>query len=182
FDPAASDAANDGAIGAIVGHEISHTVDLLGADWDAQGRAHGWWTAADSAGFQAAAQPLVDQFSSYRPYPDVGVNGERTRGENTADLAGLASAFEAYRATLGSRATDAEYVRQQDREFFIGFARSWRSVLKESALRAQVATDNHAPERYRIALVRNIDAWYDAFQVMPGQKLYLEPASRVRVW
>ena len=182
FDPTASDAANYGAIGAIIGHEMSHFVDLLGADWDADGRASGWWTAEDSARFQEAAAPLVQQFSGYRPFPDTAVNGERSRTENVADLGGLVAAFDAYRRTLGGRATDLDYVRQQDREFFIGFARSWRSKMQEGALRTQVANDSHAPERYRIATVRNVDAWYDAFHVMPGQRLYLEPAARVRIW
>ncbi|HEU5217038.1 MAG TPA: M13 family metallopeptidase, partial [Gemmatimonadales bacterium] len=182
FDPTASDAASYGAIGAIVGHEMSHFVDLLGAEWDAEGRAGRWWTPDDLARFQSAADPLVRQFSGYRPFPDLAVDGERTRSENIADLAGLSAAFDAYHRTLGSRASDPDYVRQQNREFFLGFARSWRSNMVEGALRTQLATDNHAPDRYRIATVRNLDAWYDAFQVMPGQKLYLEPAARVRIW
>jgi putative endopeptidase len=182
FDPTASDAANYGAIGAIVGHEVSHFVDLLGAEYDAKGRMRHWWTPEDLARFQALVAPLVNQFSSYRPLPDLSIDGGRTQVENIADLAGLASAFDAYRRTLGSRANDKAYLRQQDREFFIGFARSWRSKTSESAMRAQLATDSHAPERYRIATVRNIDAWYDAFDVRPGQRLYLEPGERVRIW
>jgi putative endopeptidase len=182
FDPAASDAANYGAIGAIVGHEVSHLVDPLGADYDAEGQLRHWWTAEDSTRFQGLSAPLVTQVSSYQPLPGLSIDGKRTQTENTADLAGLASAFAAYRRTLGSRATDKAYVRQQDREFFIGFARSWRSKTSESALRAQLASDSHAPESYRIATVRNIDAWYDAFDVLPGQRLYLEPRERVRIW
>jgi predicted metalloendopeptidase len=182
FDPEASDAANSGAIGAIVGHEISHFVDLLGRDWDQEGRAGRWWTSADSARFDNAAAALVRQFAGYRPFPDAAVDGGRTRTENVGDLAGLAAAFDAYRRTIAGRVTDPDSVRRLDREFFIGFARSWRSRLRDSALRAQVAGDSHAPERYRIATVRNIDAWYDAFDVRPGQRLYLEPAARVRVW
>ena len=182
FDPAASDAANYGAIGAIVGHEISHYVDVLGAEWDTDGRARRWWTAEDSARFRAAATPLVRQYAGYRPFPDMAVDGERTRTENVADLAGLVSAFDAYRRTLGSRISDRAYVRRLDREFFLGFARSWRSRMRDGALRTQVAGDSHAPERYRIATVRNLDAWYDAFDVVPGQRLYLEPAARVRIW
>jgi putative endopeptidase len=182
FDPTASDAANYGAIGAIVGHEVSHFVDLLGAEYDAEGRMRHWWTAEDLARFQALVAPLVNQFSSYRPFPDLSIDGKRTQTENIADLAGLAAAFDAYRGTLGSRATDKAYVRRQDREFFIGFARSWRSKTSESAMRAQILSDSHAPESYRIATVRNIDAWYDAFDVQPGQRLYLEPGERVRIW
>jgi predicted metalloendopeptidase len=182
FDPAASEASNYGAIGAIAGHEISHFVDLLGADWDAEGRYGRWWSAEDVARFEAEAGKLVHQVSGYTPFPDLAVSGERTRTESVADLGGLAAAFDAHRRALGARAADTAYVRQQDREFFIGFARGWRGVMTDAALRAYLAGDSHAPERYRIAIVRNLDAWYDAFGVMPGQRLYLEPAARVRIW
>lgn len=182
FDPAASEAANYGAIGAIVGHEISHFVDLLGADWDAEGRYGRWWSPEDVARFEAEARKLVRQVSGYTPFPDLAVSGERTRTESVADLGGLAAAFDAHRRALGARAADTAHVRQQDREFFIGFARSWRGVMTDSALRAYLAGDSHAPERYRLAIVRNLDAWYDAFNVVPGQRLYLEPAARVRIW
>ncbi len=182
FDPSASDAANYGAIGAIIGHEVSHFVDTLGADYDVAGRKVNWWTAEDVAGYEAATKPLVLQFSDYRPFPDMTINGKLTLIENLADLGGLVAAFDAYRRTLGSRAGDKEYVRQHDREFFIGFARSWRTKTREDALRAQIITNDHAPENFRIATVRNIDAWYDAFDVQPGQRLYLEPKARVRIW
>jgi putative endopeptidase len=182
FDPTASDAANYGAIGAIVGHEVSHTVDMLGAEWDADKRERRWWTPEDSTRFQTAADPLMHQVSGYHPLPDLAIDGKLTQTENIADLAGLAAAFDAYRGTLGDKATDQAYVRQQDREFFIGFARSWRGKSREEALRTQLATDGHAPESFRIATVRNIDAWYDAFDVRPDQRLYLEPKARVRVW
>jgi putative endopeptidase len=182
FDPAASDAANYGAIGAIVGHEVSHLVDTLGAEYEADGRMRRWWTPEDMARYQAAIEPLVAQFSSYQPFPDLAVNGQLTLTENLADLGGLEAAFAAYRRTLGSKASDKDEVRRQDRQFFIGFARAWRSKSSEDATRAQIATDGHAPERYRIATVRNVDAWYEAFDVRPGQRLYLEPKARVRVW
>jgi putative endopeptidase len=182
FDPAASDAANYGAIGAIVGHEVSHFVDQLGAEWDADASMRHWWTPEDMTRFQATADPLLKQFAGYHPLPGLAVDGKLTGTENIADLAGLAAAFEAYRRTLGGRAGDPAYLRRQDREFFIGFARSWRGKSREEALRTQLATDGHAPEQYRIATVRNIDAWYDAFDVRPGQRLYLDPEARVRVW
>jgi predicted metalloendopeptidase len=182
FDPAASDAANYGAIGAILGHEISHTVDLLGAEWDDHLAMRHWWTDEDGSRFQAVAQRLVDQVSGYKPFSDLGLDGKRSMVENVADLGGLMAAFDAYRATLGSRVNDRDYVRRMDREFFMGFARSWRSKSSEAGLRAQIASDNHAPDRYRIATVRNLDAWYEAFDVKPGDALYLEPAQRVRVW
>ena len=181
FDPAGSDAANYGAIGAIIGHDVSHFVDVLGAEYDVDGAMRHWWTAQDSLRFQAMAEPLVQQFSGYRPLPDMAINGRLTASENIADLAGLAAAFDAHRRALGSRATDKAYVRQQDREFFLGFAQSWRSKLDETAMRRQLAND-HAPDMYRVATVRNFDAWYDAFDVTPGQRLYLEPGARVRIW
>ncbi len=181
FDPAASDATNYGAIGAIVGHEVSHFVDSLGAEYEADGRFRRWWTPEDVSRFAASYEPLVKQFSAYRPFPELTIDGKLTLTENIADLGGLAAAFDAYRFTLGSRAADKEYVRRQDRQFFIGYARAWRSKYRDEGLRKQVAND-HAPETYRIATVRNIDAWYDAFNVQPGQHLYLEPAARVRIW
>jgi endothelin-converting enzyme/putative endopeptidase len=181
FDPSASDAANYGAIGAIVGHEVSHFVDTLGADYAADGRLRRWWTDDDMTRYEAATEPLVRQFSSYRPFPDAAVDGKLALTENLADLGGLLAAFDAYRRTLGSKANDGEFVRQQDRQFFIGFARSWRAKYRDDALRAQAASD-HAPENYRVSTVRNVDAWYDAFDVKPGQRLYLEPKARVRIW
>jgi putative endopeptidase len=182
FDPAASDAANYGAIGAIIGHELSHFVDTLGADYDATGALKTWWTHEDKARFEALSSRLAGQFAAYRPLPDLGIDGQRTSGENVADLGGLTAAFDAYRATLGSRASDKALVRQRDRQFFIGFARSWRSLSNEAALRTQLSKDSHAPDRYRIATVRNLDAWYEAFDVRPGQALYLPPEARVRIW
>jgi predicted metalloendopeptidase len=181
FDETASDAATYGAIGAIIGHDVTHFVDALGAQYAIEGRARRWWTAEDSARFQALAEPLVNQFSAYRPFPDSSVNGKLTETENVADLGGLAAAFDAYRRTLGSRIKDKGYVRQHDREFFIAFAQSWRAKIGEGAMRKQLASD-HAPENYRVATVRNFDAWYDAFDVSKGQRLYLEPKERVRVW
>ena len=182
FDPAASDAASYGAIGAIAGHEISHFVDPLGANYDADGGLHPWWTNADKVKFDASAAALVNQFSSYRPFPDLSINGKLTLTENIADLGGLAAAFDAYRRTLGPKANDKDYVRTQDRQFFIGFARAWRVKIRSDALRTQITTNDHAPENFRVSTVRNIDAWYDAFDVLPGQRLYLEPQARVRIW
>jgi predicted metalloendopeptidase len=181
FDPTASDAAVYGSIGAIIGHDVSHFVDVLGAEYGVDGALRRWWTAEDSSRYQALAEPLVNQFSNYRPFPDAAVDGKLTLRESIADLAGLASAFDAYRKTLGKRATDKSYVRQQDREFFIAFAQAWRTKMSDAAMRAQLSTD-HAPDIYRFSTVRNLDAWYDAFDVRPGQRLFLEPAARVNIW
>jgi putative endopeptidase len=181
FDASASDASNYGAIGAIAGHEISHFIDTLGADYEADGRQRRWWTADDLARYQAATEPLVRQFAAYRPRPDVAVDGQLGLTENLADLGGLVAAFDAYRATLGSAVNGPAQVREQDRQFFIGYARAWRAKYRDTALAAQAASD-HAPEIYRVWTVRNVDAWYDAFDVKPGHRLYLDPAARVRIW
>lgn len=182
FDSTQSDAATYGGIGAIVGHEVSHFIDVLGREYGVDGGVHGWWSAEDSTRFDAAAERLVQQYQDYRPFADLGLDGRKARTENVADLAGLSVAFDAYRRTLGSRALDAPFVREQDREFFLGFARAWRSKISDGGLRQQIASDNHAPDSYRIATVRNLAAWYDAFDVRPGQKLYLAPEARVRIW
>ena len=182
FDPDATDAMNYGAIGAIVGHEMIHFIDALGGEYGVDGRLQRWWKPEDLTRYESAYQPLVNQFSAYRPFADLAVDGKRTLTENIADLGGLGAAFDAYRATLGERSADKEYLLQQDRQFFIGFARSWRGKLSESGLRSQLAGRIHAPESYRIATVRNMDAWYEAFDVRPGQRLHLEPGARVRIW
>jgi putative endopeptidase len=181
YDSSASDAATYGAIGAIIGHDTSHFVDVLGADYEPDGRMRRWWTADDSASFEAAAEPIVRQFSEYQPLPGLKVDGRLTRTENVADLAGLTAAFEAYRKSLGAKAADRDYVHRADREFFIAFAQAFGAKMNETAMRAQIATD-HAPEMYRMNTVRNLDAWYEAFDVIPGQRLYLEPGARVRIW
>ena len=173
FDPKASDAFNYGGIGATSGHEISHSFDDQGALFDADGRLRDWWTAADMAHFKAASARLVAQYSACRPFPDLAVNGQLTLSEN---LAGLAAAHDAHVATLAGKAAGV------DRQFFTGYAQSWRNKAREAALRQQIITDGHAPARHRTATVRNIDAWYQAFDVQPGQSLYLAPDERVRVW
>jgi putative endopeptidase len=178
YDPKASDATNYGAIGAVIGHEISHSFDDQGAQFDAQGRLRDWWTKQDMEYFKKASAKLAAQYSAYKPFPDLAVNGNLTLSENLADLAGLSAAYDAYRATLAGKPAPAD----ADKAFFLGFAHSERSKMREAQLRRIVMTDGHAPSQYRAATVRNVDAWYDAFNVQPGQKLYLAPAERVRVW
>jgi putative endopeptidase len=182
FDPNRPLAMDYGAIGAIMGHEVSHSFDNMGALFDASGRLHNWWTPEDFKHFQASASQLVAQYNAYRPLPDLAVNGQQTLGENIADVAGLAASYDAYRRAL--RGTPAPAVRglTGDQQFFLSFAQFWRSKLREPTLRYQALTDGHAPRQYRAATVRNIDAWYRAFDVHPGEKLYLAPEDRVRVW
>jgi len=177
FDPKAPDAANYGSIGAIIGHEISHSFDDQGAQFDAQGRLRDWWTKEDMEHFKAASSKLVAQYNAYKPFPDLAVNGQLTLSENLADLAGLAAAYDAYRASGGKNANE-----EGDRAFFTGYASSWRNKAREAAERRGILTDGHAPPQYRTATVRNLDAWYKAFDVQPGQALYLPPEQRVRVW
>ncbi|HKW11818.1 MAG TPA: M13 family metallopeptidase, partial [Gemmatimonadaceae bacterium] len=181
YDSTASDAATYGAIGAIIGHDMSHFVDVLGADYEPDGRMRRWWTADDSAKFEAVAEPIVRQFSAYEPFPGFRVNGRLTRTENVADLAGLTAAFEAYRKALGAWGANRDVVRREDREFFVAFAQAFGAKIGETAMRSQLATA-HAPETYRMDTVRNIDAWYAAFDVVPGQRLYVEPSARVHIW
>ncbi|MES2306365.1 MAG: M13 family metallopeptidase [Gemmatimonadota bacterium] len=181
FDPSASDAAVYGSIGAIIGHDIVHFVDRLGADYEVDGAMHGWWSAEERARFDSMGAPLVKQFSAYEPFPGVHVDGAVGLSENTADIVGLTAAFDAYRRALGPRLRDKEYVRRHDREFFLAFAQGYRVRFSDAGLRAQSATD-HAPENYRVATVRNLDAWYDAFGVVPSDRLYLAPDARVRIW
>jgi len=181
FDPNASDAANYGAIGAVIGHDITHFIDVLGAEYDVDGSMRHWWTTDDMRRFEQLSEQLVHQFSDYHPFSDLSVNGKLTLSENIADLGGLTAAFSAYRRSLGGRVTDKAFVRQMDREFFIGFAQSWRAKLSDAGMRTQLAGD-HAPEMYRVSTVRNFDAWYDAFDVRPGQRLYVAPSARVRIW
>jgi predicted metalloendopeptidase len=182
YDHAASDAAAYGSVGALIGHDLTHYIDVLGAEYDEAHRLRHWWTADDAERFRRLAQRLADQFATYRPLPGVSIDGRLTLTENIADLGGLAAALDAYRKTLGARAIDPAYVRAQDREFFIAYAQTQRRKISESALRRQATTSDHAPEEYRADTVRNLDAWYDAFDVRPGQRLYLGPSARVRIW
>jgi putative endopeptidase len=182
FDPGAAAAMNYGAIGATIGHEISHSFDDQGALFDARGRLRNWWTPEDFAHFQASATQLVRQFDGYRPFADLAVNGRQTLSENIADAAGLAVAYDAYVHSLNGQPAPVVEGFTGDRQFFLAFAQSWRSKSREAALRRQVLTDGHAPAEYRADTVRNIDGWYGAFDAKPGQRLYLAPADRVRMW
>ncbi|HEV3059846.1 MAG TPA: M13 family metallopeptidase [Vicinamibacterales bacterium] len=175
FDPARAAAANFGAMGATIGHEISHSFDDQGSQFDAQGRLANWWTPQDLDHFKAAGEALAAQYDTYRPFPDLAINGHQVLSENIADLAGLAAAYDAYHLSLNGRPA-------ADQDFFVSFAQSWRNKFREEALRLQVTTDGHSPDAYRVATVRNLDPWYAAFSVTPGQRAYLAPDMRVRVW
>src|SRR5208337_2787112 len=182
FDPEAPAAANYGAIGSIIGHEISHTFDTEGSTFDSTGALRNWWTPEDLAHFGAATKKLADQYDSYKPFPDIHVNGQQTLAENIADVAGISAAYDGYRASLGGKPAPEQGGFTGDQQFFIAFGQNWASKTREAALRQQVLTDPHAPAQFRAATVRNVDAWYSAFGVAAGQRLYLAPAARVRIW
>ncbi|WP_322966228.1 M13 family metallopeptidase [Sphingomonas fuzhouensis] len=182
FDPKFDAAANYGAIGSVIGHEISHSFDNLGADFDSTGRLHNWWTPSDLKRFEAAGQALVAQYNAYQALPGLHLNGEQELGENIADVAGLTASYEAYKASLGGKPAPVIDGLTGDQRFFLAFAQSWRSKMREKALRARIATDVHAPAPWRVLTVRNLDAWYGPFKVQPGQTLYLTPEQRVHIW
>lgn len=182
FDPKADAASNYGAIGAIIGHEISHSFDNLGAEFDAQGKLDNWWTPADLAHFKAASQQLVKQFNQYQALPGLHVNGEQTLGENIADVSGLTIAWLAYHKSLDGKPAPVIDGLSGDQRFLLAFGQAWRSKIRDAALRQRLATDVHAPANFRAQTVRNLDAWYPAFKVKPGEKLYLAPKDRVKIW
>jgi putative endopeptidase len=182
FDPRNPASMNFGGTGATIGHEISHSFDDQGALFDADGRLRNWWTPSDFAHFRASAHALAEQFSRYHPFPDLALNGEQVLSENIADLAGLNAAYDAYRMANGGREGPAMQGFTGDQQFFLAFAQSWRTKIREAALRQRVITDGHAPPEFRADTVRNLDPWYPAFEVRSGQKLYLPPEERVRIW
>jgi predicted metalloendopeptidase len=182
FDPARPAAMDYGAIGAIIGHEISHSFDDQGALFDESGRLRNWWTPADLAHFQTSAERLVAQYDTYAPLPGLHVNGRQTLSENVADAAGLAVAYDAYRLSLGEEPAPVVEGLSGDQQFFLSYAQSWRQKMREPMLRQRILSNSHAPAEFRADVVRNLDPWYDAFDVRPGQRLYLAPADRVRVW
>jgi endothelin-converting enzyme/putative endopeptidase len=182
FDPQAPAAANYGAIGSVIGHEISHTFDTEGSAFDSKGRVRNWWTDADLAHFNAATARLAAQYDTYKPFPDLSVNGKQTLAENIADVAGISAAYDGYRAALAGKTAPMQEGFSGDQQFFIAFGQNWASKAREATLRRQVLTNEHSPAQFRADTVRNIDAWYSTFDVKPGEKLYLAPADRVRIW
>ncbi len=182
FDPKAPAATNYGSIGSVIGHEVSHTFDTEGAAFDSKGRVRNWWTEADFAHFRASTEILVKQYDSYKPFPDLSLNGRQTLAENIADVAGLAATYDAYHASLNGKPAPEMNGFTGDQQFFLAYAQTWQQKDREGALRNQVLTDTHSPGRYRALTVRNEDPWYQAFGVKPGDKLYLAPEDRVRIW
>jgi putative endopeptidase len=182
YDPKRDAAANYGAIGAVIGHEISHSFDNTGALFDASGKLRNWWTPADFAHFKQQGAALVAQYDAYEALPGLHVNGRQTLGENIADVAGLTAAYEAYHASLGGKPAPVIDGMTGDQRLFLAYAQNWRAKERDQALRSGIATDGHSPDRFRAQTVRNLDAWYAAFNVQPGEKLYLARDKRVHVW
>lgn len=184
FDPNADPAVNYGAIGAVIGHEIGHGFDDQGRSTDASGRIRDWWTPETNEKFTKATSMLQAQYDAFEPLPDLHVNGKLTMGENIGDLGGLQMAYEAYqiyKAKHGEPPVIDGFTG--DQRFFLAFGQAWRGKQRDDALRTQVLTDPHSPRQYRVdGVLRNFDAWYKAFNVQPGDKMYLPPEQRVRIW
>ena len=182
FDPNADPAVNYGGIGAVIGHEISHHFDDQGAKYDEHGRLNEWWTEADKKAFEAAGKALIAQYDAYEVFPGANVKGAFTLGENIGDLAGLTIAHDAWMHALGGETPAVIDGMSGDQRFYLGWAQIWWRNYREENLRQRLITDPHSPSKYRTAIVRNLDPWYQAFEVQPGQELYLAPEQRVRVW
>ena len=182
FEAKADAAANYGAIGSVIGHEISHSFDNLGAEFNATGKLQNWWTPEDQLHFKEASKRLVEQYDAYEVLPGVHISGEQTLGENIADVAGLAAAFDAYKMAVNDKPLPEVDGLTGDQRFFIAFAQAWRNKTRNTALRQQIIVDGHAPARQRAQTVRNLDPWYEAYGVKAGEKLYLGPEDRVRIW
>jgi putative endopeptidase len=182
FDYAGDAAANYGSAGAGIGHEITHSFDELGNLYDAQGLLVRWWTAEDLTRFQAATAPMAAQLDAYCPKPGLCVKGKQVLIESTDDLAGLMVAHDAYVLSLNGKPDAVKDGLTGDQRFFLAFARRWRRLQTDAALSQQIATDTHAPGETRSDTVRNLEAWRRAFDVQPGDKLYLKPEARVRIW
>ena len=183
FSPDADAAENYGGIGAVIGHEMSHGFDDEGRQSDAAGRTRNWWTEETDERFRAKSYRLIEQYDGYCPWFGACVNGLGTLGENIGDLAGLEIAYAAYRMSLGETEAPVIGGLTGDQRFFIAYARTYRDKVREELARAMLDSDNHAPSRYRVnGVVRNMDAWYAAFDIKPGERLYLAPDQRVRIW
>ncbi len=183
FDPHADPAVNYGAIGAVIGHEIGHGFDDQGRQFDESGRIRNWWTDQTDARFEAATDTFAAQYDAYCPYEDTCVNGRLTMGENIGDLGGLQMAYTAYKLSLNGEEAPVIDGFTGDQRFFMSWAQVWRALQREDAARAQILTDPHSPAKYRVnGVVRNMDAWYEAFGVTEQDALYLAPDERVRIW
>jgi putative endopeptidase len=182
FDPNADDAVNYGAIGAVIGHEMGHGFDDQGSKSDANGIQRNWWTEKDRAAFDAKADKLAAQYSEYEPIAGNFVDGRNSLGENIGDVGGLAMAYHAYQLSLNGKQAPVIEGLTGDQRFFLAWAQVWREKRTEQSMLNQLRAGTHAPGKYRAQAPRNHDAWYKAFDVQPGDALYLTPQDRVRIW
>ncbi len=183
FHMDADDAVNYGGIGAVIGHELSHGFDDSGSRFDGDGNLNNWWTPEDRAEFEARARQLVEQYSSYEPLPGMKINGKLTLGENIGDLGGVNVAYTAYQLMLEGDTPPVIDGFTGPQRFFLGYAQIWRRKYRPEELRRRLFVDPHSPAKFRVnGIVRNIDAFYEVFEVRPGQKLYLPPEQRVKIW
>jgi putative endopeptidase len=183
FDANADPAINYGAVGGVIGHELTHGFDDQGRKIDADGKLRDWWTKDDAAKFEARAKVLGAQYSSFEPLPGLHVNGDLTMGENIADLGGLTLALDAYHASLKNKRMRKLDGLTGDQRVFLGWAQAWRGKVSDDYVKKQVVSDPHSPRQFRVnGPVRNIDAWYAAFGVKPADKLYIAPDNRVHIW
>jgi putative endopeptidase len=183
FDLNAEDAVNYGAIGAVIGHEIGHGFDDSGSKFDGDGVLRNWWTDEDRAEFSSRTAKLVDQFSSFKPFDDLNVNGEYTLGENIGDLGGLSIALHAYEISLNGKEAPVMDGFTGQQRLFIGYAQAWRKKARDEQMRLQIATDPHSPAQYRVnGIVRNVPEFYSTFDIAETDALYLAPEDRVKIW
>jgi endothelin-converting enzyme/putative endopeptidase len=183
FDPNADPAVNYGSIGAVIGHEIGHGFDDQGREFDGDGKVRNWWTAETNAKFVAATKKLADLYQTYCPVEGQCINGALTMGENIGDLGGLEMAYTAYKLSLNGQEAPVIDGFTGDQRFFLSYAQTWRGKMRDDALRALMLTDPHSPPGARGSIPeRNMDAWYAAFDVKEGDKAYLPPEQRVRIW
>ncbi len=183
FNLQADDAVNYGAIGAVIGHEISHGFDDSGSQFDGKGNLRNWWTEDDRAEFEKRAKQLINQYSQYKPFDDMNVNGELTIGENIGDLGGVNVAFAAYKLSLGGKPAPVIDGLTGEQRFFMGYAQMWRRKYREAELRKRLLTDPHSPSQYRVnGIVSNMEAFYEIFGVKEGQPMYIAPENRVKIW
>ncbi|MDE6477981.1 MAG: M13 family metallopeptidase, partial [Alphaproteobacteria bacterium] len=182
FDMAADDAFNYGAIGSVIGHEMTHGFDDSGRKFDRDGNLRDWWTAADGARFDAQASVLRDFFNNILVAPGTYANGEFTLGENLADYGGITIAFTAYQNFATPAATD-EHGMTGDMRFFVAYAGTEAGNIRDDAILLQTKTDEHSLSRWRVnGILPHIDAWYDAFNIGPNDKLYVAPDKRIKLW
>ena len=183
FDMNVEDAANYGSIGAVIGHEIGHGFDDMGSTFDGDGVMRNWWTEKDQKAFKERTSALVEQYNGYKVFPDLSVNGTYTLGENIGDLGGLSIALRAYKMSLKGKKAPVIDGFTGEQRVFLSYAQSWMTKSREEAMRSQIASDPHSPAQFRVnGIVRNVPEFYTAFNVKPGDSLYLAPEKRVKIW